>query len=235
MNDESKTEGLEARAGGSSRTGKIARLPRAVRDELNQRLRDGESGASLVNWLNELPQVKAALQRDFGGRAINEQNLSDWKQGGYRDWLAREEAAELLADAVGLGHETKGPSVSDRVAGWFFPHYVAAARGQLDAAQTPAERWSVLRTICGDLAHLRRSDHYVERLRIWQEKLRLETEVVTAQMAKRTEKDFREWARTQPDLEHKIWPDRESLTYEERQRRMRDIRTIDYEDDMEAG
>jgi len=179
------------------RNGKIARLPHDVREELNRRLQDGESGKGLVRWLNQLPEVKAALQREFGGCAINEQNLSEWKRGGFRDWVAKTEADELMADTLAQVGESKGKdrrrasrrkgpcgnkepkemeSVTDRVAGWFFPHYVAAARGQLAAARTPAERWSVLRIICADLASLRRSDHYVERLRIWREKLQFETE-----------------------------------------------------------
>jgi hypothetical protein len=257
VSEESKTEPPGRRAGSGSRTGKIARLPRAVRNELNQRLLDGEPGTGLVRWLNELPEAKAALQRDFGGRPINEQNLSDWKQGGFRDWVAKTEAEELLNDTLAEGRELtrehgtrapasrrKGPrekavemkTVSDRVADWFFPHYVAAARGQLAAAQPPDQRWSVLRTICADLAGLRRSDHYVERLRIWQEKLRLETKVVTAEEKEVTEKEFLKWARAQPDIEHKIWPDRECLTFEEKERRMRQILGIsDPEDFTDPG
>jgi hypothetical protein len=246
MNEESKTECPGARPGRLSRNGKIGRLPRPVRDELNQRLLDGEPGRGLVQWLNELPEAKAALQREFGGRAVTEQNLSEWKQGGFRDWLAKAEADEWLADTLGEDQESKrkggsragasrrkglcgkaGESVSDRVAGWFFPHYVAAARGQLAAAQTPAGRWSVLRTICADLAGLRRSDHYVERLRIWQEKLRLETKVATGEGKEEMEKKFLKWARAQPDIEHKLWPDREVLTPEETERRMRQILEID--------
>jgi hypothetical protein len=244
MSKESKAEPPGTRTGPGSRTGKIARLPRHVRNELNQRLLDGESGTGLIQWLNELPEAKAALQRDFGGRPINDQNLSDWKQGGFRDWVAKTEAEELLDDTLAEGreckreHDSRAPAsrrkgsrekaveiktVSDKVADWFFPHYVAAARGQMAAAQTPAGRWSVLRTICADLASLRRSDHYVERLRIWQEKLRLETKVATAEEKEITEKEFLKWARTQPDLEQKLWPDREYLTYEEKEQAMNQI------------
>ena len=243
MNVESNTEGPATRAGRGSRTGKIARLPRDVRDELNQRLLDGESGPGLLQWLNDLPEAKAALLRDFGGRAINEQNLSDWRQGGFRDWVAKMEAAEWLDDTLAEGLELKRTggggaaasrrkgsrakagemeSVTDRVAGWVFPHYVAAARGQLSAAQTPAERWSVLRAICADLASLRRSEHYVERLRIWREKLRLETE----EENQITEKEVVEWVRAHPDVEQKIWPNREYLTPEEKRQRLREILRI---------
>ena len=75
-----------------TRTGKIARLPQTIRDQLNARLHDGEPATSLVPWLNGLPEVQAVLAAHFGGRPINEPNLSDWKQGGYADWLRHQEA-----------------------------------------------------------------------------------------------------------------------------------------------
>ena len=64
--------------------GKVGRLPRPVRDELNHRLREGEKGRKLVNWLNSLPEVQAVLKAEFNGKAVSEANLTAWKQGGYR-------------------------------------------------------------------------------------------------------------------------------------------------------
>lgn len=55
--------------------GKIARLPRDIRNQLNRRMADGETGVRLVEWLNGLPAVRAVLEQEFGGREINEQNL----------------------------------------------------------------------------------------------------------------------------------------------------------------
>jgi hypothetical protein len=78
-----------------TRTGKIARLPKIIRDQLNQRLDDGEQGAPLVAWLNSLPEVQAVLTRDFEGKAIREQNLSEWRKGGYRDWQAKSDLLEM--------------------------------------------------------------------------------------------------------------------------------------------
>jgi hypothetical protein len=37
----------------------------------------------MSRWLNSLPEVQARLATEFDGRAVNEQNLSAWKQGGY--------------------------------------------------------------------------------------------------------------------------------------------------------
>ena len=58
-----------------TRNGKIARLPLAVRQELNRRLDEGEQGKKLVAWLNSLPEVQAIMTAEFGGKPITEQNL----------------------------------------------------------------------------------------------------------------------------------------------------------------
>jgi hypothetical protein len=76
-------------------TGKISRLPREIREQVNQRLDAGEPGNRLVSWLNRLPAVRGLLAAEFGGAAINEQNLTNWKQGGFREWRMQQEVAAL--------------------------------------------------------------------------------------------------------------------------------------------
>jgi len=78
------------------RTGKIARLPHHLRDQLNQRLHNGEPGVELIKWLNSLPEVQAILAEHFEGVPISPQNLSEWNNGGFLDWLTTQ---ELLEDA----------------------------------------------------------------------------------------------------------------------------------------
>jgi len=85
-----------------TRLGKIARLPRETREELNVRLHNGEEGKDLVAWLNGLPGTQAVLAAKFGGRPISPQNLSEWKQGGYEDWRRhQEDCARLLMEMAG--------------------------------------------------------------------------------------------------------------------------------------
>jgi len=79
-----------------SRRGKIARQSRKIRDELNQRLDDGEQGARLIEWLNSLPEVQEVLRVDFEGRPITESNLTHWRNGGFLEWLARRDADDGL-------------------------------------------------------------------------------------------------------------------------------------------
>jgi hypothetical protein len=88
------------------RKGKIARLPQALRAQLNRRLSDNEDGAVVLDWLNAAPEVPALLARDFGGEPISKQNLYEWRQGGLIEWQTRQdvlaEAGQLAADAGDL-------------------------------------------------------------------------------------------------------------------------------------
>lgn len=96
----------------TARRGKIASLPHALRAELNQRMRDGARGTELIEWLNGLPEVKSILEARFDGKPINDQNLCDWRQGGYAEWesgiadyeQARKttEHAQFICHAMGL-------------------------------------------------------------------------------------------------------------------------------------
>jgi len=100
-----------------TRTGKIARLPQDVREELNRRLYNGEKGRKLIAWLNQHPEVILVLAEEFGGREIKEWNLSEWKTGGYPDWVAErelvEKARELANNAGELAELTNGSMAND--------------------------------------------------------------------------------------------------------------------------
>lgn len=179
-----------------TRIGKIARLPRAVRQELSRRLHDGERGDRLVAWLNARTDVQAVLAAEFGGSAINAQNLSDWKRGGHRDWLAQQEAIEL---AERLGEDTaelacgEGPPLTDKLALWLAARYAVATRR---AAETEgAEGWRLLRELCADIVELRRGDHSAQRLRMERDRFDFERE----SERKRTEEEFHAWAREHRD------------------------------------
>ncbi len=160
-----------------TRLGKIARLPRKVRDELNVRLQDGEVGRSLVEWLNGLPAARAVLKEKFGGRPISEQNLSEWKQGGYEDWVRQQEDgayASMLAERSGdLEAEAGETRLEERLAALMA---VALARLWQEAEELPsgAEKHQRILEVARALGQLRRQSHQAERLRIerdrWAEK-----------------------------------------------------------------
>ena len=158
-----------------TRTGKIARLPRSVRDELNRRLDEGEPGKKLVAWLNALPEVQAIVAAEFDGKPIREQNLSEWKQGGYRDWQAQQEALEiaerLSEDAAEWAREDRAP-LTDTLAHWLAARYAVTTRRVAETGGR--EGWRLLREMCGDIMELRKGDHSAERLRIDRKRLELE-------------------------------------------------------------
>ena len=69
-----------------TRNGKIARLSLEIRERLNHRLSDGEPGNRLVEWLNSNPDVMKVMAEQFEGRPITDNNLSEWRAGGYEEW-----------------------------------------------------------------------------------------------------------------------------------------------------
>jgi hypothetical protein len=71
----------------TQRRGKIARLPRDIREQLNTRLDDGEDADQILSWLNALPAVQKAIATHFNGQPISPQNLSAWRKGGFQEWL----------------------------------------------------------------------------------------------------------------------------------------------------
>ena len=89
---------------------KIGRLPFAIRNELNERIRDGVGGSEILAWLNGLPSTRKII-RELKAGEINAQNLTDWRSSGYRDWLEDQcqadrirrlaEISQTLASAAG--------------------------------------------------------------------------------------------------------------------------------------
>lgn len=189
-----------------ARTGKIARLPREIRDKLNHRLHNGEPGKQIVTWLNSLPEVQKVLAAEFESQPIRQQNLSEWRKGGHREWLQEQEALKVIAEMMSESEQLQaqlGSSVTDKLTGWLIPHYVLAARAQLAAAKTSEEHWKVLRTVCSDLVALRRGDHYVERLRLEGERL----EATKQLTQEKKDLEFEEWLK-RPDIQERIRPRR---------------------------
>ena len=73
----------------------IGRLPFAIRNELNERIRDGVGGPEILAWLNGLPSTRKII-RELKSGEINAQNLTDWRSSGYRDWLEDQSQADRI-------------------------------------------------------------------------------------------------------------------------------------------
>ncbi len=159
-----------------TRTGKIARLPRKIRDELNHRLDDGQPGTELVAWLNALPDVQDVLAAEFGGRPVNEQNLSDWKQGGFRDWQGSREALALARELCEQADELKqlaGDGLGDRLSPLLALRLLSAVKA-LDVLADGTEKTDAqsLHQLCGDLVALRKADQSAARIELDRERNR---------------------------------------------------------------
>lgn len=94
----------------NARNGKIARLPKKLRDVVNGQIRDGWTAAKIIAVLEE---------HEVTG--VTEQNITNWRQGGYQDWLENEqriadmqrnqEFAVKLVEEVGPGKTHEAASM----------------------------------------------------------------------------------------------------------------------------
>ncbi len=69
-----------------ARTGKIARAPYNVRMAVNTMLRDGATSRQVI-----------ALLDGAGITGVNEQNVTNWREGGYQDWCKEQSRLDEMA------------------------------------------------------------------------------------------------------------------------------------------
>jgi len=201
-------------------TGKIARLPRQIREHLNRRLRNGEKGRRLVEWLNALPEVQDVMTAEFEGKPVSEQNLSKWKLDGYRQWLAQQEilgdARQLSANAKELTDATDG-MLPDHLSTVLAARYASALMGwNGEPAGEFLQKLRPLRALCQDVVELRRGGHSAARLKIEQERLAREREKTDGEVVEY----FKHWA-ANPKVREVICD--KCLTPKEREARLRGI------------
>ena len=71
---------------GPPRNGKIAKLSKELRELLNHMLAEGATGAIIIDRFAGL------------GISLNHENVSNWKHGGYQDWVLEQDwQAEMAA------------------------------------------------------------------------------------------------------------------------------------------
>jgi hypothetical protein len=203
-----------------ARNGKIARLPREIRDELNRRLQNGGQGGPLLAWLNALPAVSELLAREFGSSPVSKQNLCEWRAGGFKEWQLRQEtleqARELAADANEITAATDG-KLTDHLATVLAVRYASALAGwNGEVTDEFRKKLRALRGMCQDIVELRRGDHSGARLKMEQERLdrgreKTEEEVIA---------HFQRWLKN-PEVRDMVCQN--YISPEERERRMREI------------
>lgn len=150
-----------------TRNGKIARLPYEIREEINLRLERSEPSPRLLAWLNGLPEVKKLLDESFGGEAVSRQNLSQWRQGGFQDWLAREDVRDGIANMEDIGADLgEGVNVAmvDKVCNVLAARYaclIGRWNGQCPPAVEAQAR--VLHRVCLGVTRLQLAAHRADR------------------------------------------------------------------------
>ena len=149
-----------------TRKGKIARLPDSIREQLNQRLQDGHDAKSLIAWLSPIPDVQSVLQAHFKGRPINAVNLTEWRQGGFREWQRQLLALQLVKK---LDDEHFTGAMTARLACFF----AVSAQAMVSREEDSRTRWLRLRELGVQLTRLRRSDLSSERISLERERLAL--------------------------------------------------------------
>ena len=203
--------------------GKIARLPPAVREELDRRMANGERARGLLAWLNELPEVQEVVTSECGGRPIREKNLSEWRKRGHQEWVRRQEILAVAQSLAQQGEELKGQTgaeLSDRVGVYLVARYAMAARELVGGAGEP--EWKRLREVCHDVVALRRSDHSAQRLKFAEERLKQTQGLTDDEIIEHFEK----WTKYGKVKE---WILNEDVRWEDRQRKLRRIMGMEWD------
>ena len=183
-----------------SRNGKIARLPRPLREEVNRRLANGMTARGIVAWLNDRTDVQQMLAERFGGSPVNEQNLSEWKQGGFAEWQARQETLgevrEAARDAEELGRE--GGALGDHAARVLEAKILLTlAEWDGDPEHPAMAKLRAMSAVSRELVALRRGDHSAARLGMEQARFDREQAAEKVQddmeVRQQVHTEFRKW------------------------------------------
>jgi hypothetical protein len=178
---------------------KIGRLPFAVRNELNERIRDGVQGPDILGWLNGLKETRKVL-REMGasvsGRAasaapINAQNLTDWRDTGYKHWLEDQKDADRIRRLAEVS-QTLASAAGGNVAGVGCSIATAKIMDALESADD--DKIADLSTA---LVKLRASENAAQKVALAEEKNAIQKEQLELSRAKferDTARLFVKWA-----------------------------------------
>jgi len=164
------------------RNGKIARLPHSLRKAINQRLLDGETSTVILDWLNAQPEAIKVWEAHFEGMPANAENLSQWRNGGYADWIRERERIEATKELADYSHKlakSAGSKLSEGAQAVLGGHILETIEAVLasdppaklvgkgdDATLEPGDPVDRLKDLTGILTKLRLADQRSEKLEI---------------------------------------------------------------------
>lgn len=141
-----------------ARNGKVARLPFDVREDINRRLLDGEKAHVICAAVNK-------SQGLTGRAALTDNNISEWRKGGYEEWQKKSSRVEQIKRLSEFALRLAESAGSDLNAG-----AAAIAGGRiLDVIESASDE--DLSKLIQDLASLRHLDQNAQKLEL--EKIRL--------------------------------------------------------------
>lgn len=175
---------------------KIGRLPFAVRNELNERIRDGAQGAEILDWLNGLKETRKILREQKSG-PINAQNLTDWRSSGYRDWLDDQGRADRIRRLAEVS-QTLATAAGGNAAGVGCNIATAKIMDILEAADEDQ-----VADLATALVKLRASENAAQKVALAEEKNAIQKEQLELSRAKferDTTRLFIKWAQSKDAL-----------------------------------
>lgn len=175
---------------------KIGRLPFAIRNELNERIRDGVGGPEILAWLNGLPATRKIL-RELKSGEINAQNLTDWRSSGYKDWLEDQSQADRIRRLAEVS-QTLASAAGGNAAG--VGCNIATAK-IMDALESADEEQ--IADLAKALVQLRSSENAAQKVALAKEKNALAEEQLNLSRAKferDTARLFVKWAQNKDAL-----------------------------------
>lgn len=175
---------------------KIGRLPFAIRNELNERIRDGASGSEILTWLNAAKETRKIL-RELKSGEINAQNLTDWRSTGYKDWLEDQGQADRIRRLAEIS-QTLASAAGGNAAG--VGCNIATAK-IMDALESADEEQ--VADLAKALVQLRSSENAAQKVALAKEKNALAEEQLNLSRAKferDTARLFVKWAQNKDAL-----------------------------------
>ncbi len=111
-----------------------------------------------------MPETRKLLDDQFDGVPVTKQNLSEWRQGGYREWVIRDElrskASELSDAARELDETVEAPLLAGNLATVLAAQYAKVLTEWDGEPNAKIEaKLRLLRILCRDIALLQRTMH----------------------------------------------------------------------------
>ena len=146
---------------GNKGNGRIARLPKALRDQVNNWILDGVSYPDIIQRLGE------------DGQGLRPNNLYQWKKNGHQNWLLQREflaeitsKSEFSADIASAPDSLRLHEAGLRIAGsQILDHFMRFGVGSETAGPPSQSQTEQLSRLCNALSRLSREAVHFQKYR----------------------------------------------------------------------